>query len=132
MTTNDRTYDETYDEILAGACTLPTIERPLRLAEFDELFASAARDVQTIDQTHARIRLTGSAGLAGRVRDLTARETECCSFFTFTITPEPAHDSNGDGDGEAMALDIEVPAAHAEVLAALAQRASTVATGANR
>jgi hypothetical protein len=104
-------------------CTLPTAEQPLRLAEFDELFATAVRGVETLGPTHARMRLTGQAGLEAQVRDLTARETECCSFFTFTVTPEPT------GDGEAMVLDIEVPPAHADVLEILAQRARTVSAG---
>lgn len=29
-----------------AACTLPTAERPLRLAEFEELFATAVRGVR--------------------------------------------------------------------------------------
>jgi len=54
------------------------------------------------------------------VQDLTARETACCSFFTFTITPQtPA-------DGEAMVLDVEVPPSYADVLDSLAERASTI------
>jgi hypothetical protein len=109
---------------VAEACTLPTAERPLRVAEFDHLFATAVRRVDSIHATRARLHLTGPAGLATRVRDLTARETECCSFFTFTTTAHPA------ADGEAVVLDIEVPAAHADVLASLAQRASTVSAGA--
>ncbi|MEU4422444.1 hypothetical protein AB0F81_17590 [Actinoplanes sp. NPDC024001] len=109
--------------VVPDACTLPTAQRPMRLAEFDELFATAVRAVEQIDTTHARLHLTGPAGLAARVRDLTARETECCSFFAFTTTPRPAT------DGEAVVLDIEVPAAHAAVLASLAQRASAVAAG---
>jgi hypothetical protein len=100
------------------ACTLPTAERPLRLAEFDALFATAVRAVEPVGPTHARMRLTGPAGLAATVRDLTARETECCSFFTFTITPEPA------AEGEALTLDVCVPVAYAEVLASLIGRAS--------
>lgn len=114
---------------LPDACTLPTAERPVRLAEFDDLFATAVRRVDSVGADHARLHLTGPAGLADRVRDLAARETECCSFFTFTTTPtttpEPA------GDGEAVVLDIEVPAAYADVLASLAQRASAVAAGAS-
>jgi hypothetical protein len=94
-------------------CTLPTAERPLRLAEFDALFAAAVRRVETLGPTHARLRLTGPAGLEATVRDLTARETECCSFFTFTTT----------ADGENLVLDIQVPGACAEVLAALVERA---------
>lgn len=53
---------------------------------------------------------------------LAARETECCSFFTFTISPQPAT------DGEALTLDINVPAAYTGVLDSLAQRAATVST----
>lgn len=109
--------------VVPDACTLPTVDRPLRLAEFDDLFATAVRQVETLGPTHARMRLTGPAGLEATVRDLTARETECCSFFTFTITPQPVD------DGEAPTLDIEVPAQYADVLASLAQRASTVSTG---
>jgi hypothetical protein len=102
---------------LPEACTLPTAERPFRLAEFDDLFATAVRRIDPVSASHVRLHLTGPAGLTARVRDLAARETECCSFFVFTTTEEPA------GDGEAVLLDIEVPAAHAEVLASLAQRA---------
>ncbi|MEV4276488.1 hypothetical protein [Actinoplanes xinjiangensis] len=104
------------------ACTLPTAERPLRLAEFDDLFTTAVRDVEHAGATHARLSLTGPAGLTARVRDLTARETGCCSFLTFTVIAQPAT------DGEAVLLDIEVPAAHADVLASLAQRAAATAS----
>ncbi|GIF42528.1 hypothetical protein [Actinoplanes xinjiangensis] len=109
--------------LVPDACTLPTAAQPLRLAEFDALFATAVRQVEQMDTTHARLRMAGPAGLAATVRDLAARETECCSFFAFTIATEPAP------DGEVVVLDIEVSAQHADVLASLAQRASTVATG---
>ncbi|MEV0570050.1 hypothetical protein [Dactylosporangium sp. NPDC050588] len=98
------------------ACTLPTAERPLRLAEFDALFSSAVRSVEVVSPTRARMRLAGPAGLEATVRDLAARETACCSFFTFTVTPGPA-------DG-ALVLDIQVPAAYTDVLASLAGRAT--------
>ena len=101
------------------ACTLPTVDRPVRLAEFDDLFATAVRDVEILAPTHARMRLSGPVGLEERVRDLAARETECCSFFDFTITADDA----------AVVLDVEVPPAYADVLASLAQRASAVSTG---
>lgn len=109
--------------VIPGACTLPTAERPLRLAEFDALFATAVRQVDTVGPTHARMRLTGPAGLAATVRDLTARETECCSFFTFSMTPEPAD------EGETLILDVEVPAQYADVLTSLAERAGTIVAG---
>ena len=49
--------------VVPDACTLPTVDRPLRLAEFDDLFATAVRDVTAVTQTRARLRLTGAAGL---------------------------------------------------------------------
>ncbi len=107
--------------MVPDACTLPTAERPLRLAEFDDLFATALRRTEPVSATQARLHLTGAAGLEARVRDLAARETECCSFFRFTTTTaQPAT------DGETVTLDIEVPAAHADVLASLAERANAV------
>jgi hypothetical protein len=109
--------------VVPDACTLPTVEQPLRLGEFDALFATAVRQVDLVAPTHTRMRLTGAAGLTATVRDLTARETECCSFFAFTVTPEPAD------VGEALTLDIDVPAQYADVLASLAQQASTVSAG---
>lgn len=99
-------------------CTLPTVEQPRRLAEFDTLFTTAVRQVDTVAPTHVRMRLTGPAGLEVTVRDLTARETECCSFFTFTTTREPAE------DGEALTVDVQVPAQNADVLTSLAQHAA--------
>ncbi len=97
------------------ACTLPTAEQPLRLAEFDALFATAVRRVEMFGPTRARLRLAGRTGLLETVRDLTARETACCSFFTFTVTPR---------DDAELDLDIEVPQRYAEVLAALVGRAA--------
>ncbi len=114
--------------VVPDACTLPTVEQPLRLAEFDTLFSTAVHTVETLDPTHARMRLTGPAGLGATVRDLTARETACCSFFSFTVTLEP----RGDGDGEALTLDVRVPAQYADVLASLAGRAATASAGDTR
>ncbi|MET8093480.1 hypothetical protein [Micromonospora sp. NPDC005220] len=102
------------------ACTLPTADRPLRLSEFDDLFATVVREVEPASSTHARMRLTGPAGLTATVRDLTARETACCSFFTFTVTTRAVV------DGEALTFDIRVPDQHADVLAALVRRAATM------
>jgi hypothetical protein len=105
MTTDDQVW-------VLAACTLPTAQRPLRLAEFDDLFATALRGQQRLSPTALRWRLPSSA--EATVRDLTARETACCSFFTFTVTAE----------GEAVGVDVEVPAAHVDVLDALAARAA--------
>jgi hypothetical protein len=108
--------------VVPDACTLPTAEQPLRLGEFDTLFATAVRRVEAVTPTHARLRLAGPAGLADTVRDLTDRESECCTFFSFTISPEPA------GQAVALTLDIQVPARYADVLSALTARASTLMT----
>ncbi|MFI5621842.1 hypothetical protein ACIA03_00110 [Nocardioides sp. NPDC051685] len=98
--------------LTTDACTMPTAERPLRLAEFDALFASAVRSVERRGDD-VRMRLAGPDGLVARVRDLTARETSCCSFFTFTV----------EGTDEDLTLDVSVPPAHQEILDALAERA---------
>ncbi|WP_188111320.1 hypothetical protein [Nocardioides antri] len=94
------------------ACTLPTAERPLRVAEFDALFASAVRRVEARG-TEVRMHLSGDDGLADTVRDLTARETSCCSFFTFAV----------DGTDQDLTLDVSVPPARQDILDALADRA---------
>lgn len=94
--------------IAPQACTLPTAEQPLRLAEFTELFRHTVR-VEPVTPTSAWIHLSGPDGLAGQVRDLARRESECCSFFRFTVTE----------DGERVVLGVEVPPERADVLAAL-------------
>ncbi|MEV0132490.1 hypothetical protein AB0H83_29005 [Dactylosporangium sp. NPDC050688] len=109
--------------VVPDACTLPTVEQPLRLAEFDTLFTTAVRTVETVTPNHARMQLSGPAGLEATVRDLAARETACCSFFTFTVTPQPAD------SGEALTLDVQVPGRYADVLASLAGRAAAVSAG---
>lgn len=103
------------------ACTLPTAERPLRLAELDDLFTSLT-SLDRISPVQVRMHLAGAAGLEDTVRELTAREIECCSFFTFTMTPAPG------ADGGRLTLDVEVPSAHIAVLEALAERAETIAS----
>jgi len=94
------------------ACTLPTVDRPLRLAEFDDLFATALRGQQRLSATTLRWDLDPAAETTAR--DLTGRESSCCSFFSFTFHP---------GDGT-LQLDVEVPDAHVAVLDALGERAA--------
>lgn len=95
------------------SCTLPTAERPLRVAEFDELFARAVQHAERIDQTRLRLGLDPTADVAARVADLVVRETACCSFFTFTLIV-----TNG-----ALDLEVSVPIGQVAVLDALAARA---------
>lgn len=95
------------------ACTLPTPDRPLRLAEFDALFAEAVRRVER-DGDVVHLRMSGAAGLRERVRDLSARESQCCSFFEFGL-------AGSDAD---LVLTISVPAERRDILSALADRAT--------
>lgn len=113
MTSIDLAFDPDW---VPTVCTLPTIEQPLRLTEFDSLF-TALTDVEWDDASHATLTLVGSAGLAARTQDLADRETACCSFFTFTVVP------TANRTGEAVRLSITVPEVHAEVLRALVGRA---------
>jgi len=101
------------------ACTLPTAERPVRRAEFDNLFTAVASVIRH-DPRHARFAFAATSDdFANRVRDLAARESECCSFFGFTVS------SATDG----VLLDVTVPDAHVGVLDALVARADSVRAG---
>ena len=107
------------------ACTLPTADRPVRVAEFDELFASSVRAVEgpAPDAAQARLVLAGDATLPARVQRLADAEASCCSFFTFTVTRLDAGSEDSQGE-TVVALDIEVPPARADVLRALVDRAA--------
>lgn len=95
------------------ACALPTVEQPLRLAEFDGLFRTDVLEVRRLNGSGVALHLRPDATVAGRVAELAARETACCSFFTFTVRI---------GDG-ALVLEVETPPAYAAVLDSLAARA---------
>ncbi|MEU3774287.1 hypothetical protein AB0F11_13985 [Streptomyces sp. NPDC032472] len=94
------------------SCTLPTEERPLRVAEWDALFSEGLISLSRPQPLRLRLDLAGGPGVEERVRDLVERENGCCSFFTFTTTP---------GE-DLIALDISVDPAHEAVLDALAAR----------
>lgn len=101
------------DDLLdTDACTLPTADRPVRLAEFDELFAQHVRTVERHGDA-LRLRMSGGPGLRERVVDLTERESGCCSFFTFLI----------DGTDDRLVLDIQVPSERRGMLDSVADRA---------
>lgn len=97
------------------SCTLPTSAQPMRVAEFDQFFADAVRD--TVRPERTRLDLLIDAGAEPLGRDLAARETGCCSFFTFTFEP---------ADSGVVMMHIDVPAAHVEVLDALQTRVGAV------
>jgi hypothetical protein len=94
------------------ACTLPTADRPTRLAEFDGLFA-ALLDVRREEPGWLRLRLDDRDDVEDRARDLVARESGCCSFFDFAV-------HRGDG---AVVVDVRVPDSRIVVLEGLAAQA---------
>ncbi|WP_248965440.1 hypothetical protein [Sphaerisporangium perillae] len=100
-----------------SSCTLPTAEQPLRVAEFDALFAAAVQTIARPWPRRLRLELVFSPDNAARAAELSARENGCCSFFTFTLTI---------ADGS-LAVEVTVPTQHVEVLDALQARASTAA-----
>ncbi|MEV4206634.1 hypothetical protein [Nocardia salmonicida] len=97
-----------------SSCTLPTVEQPVRVAEFDNFFATSVR--KTARPTNTRLDLVLADGAEPVGRELAARESGCCSFFTFTF------------DGTPVVMHVEVPARYVEVLDAFEQRASSKVT----
>lgn len=107
------------DDWVPDACTLPTVEQPLRRAEFDEFFAHDVLAVHHESPLRIRLELRPDAEAASRAGGLAVKETGCCSFFAFDL-------AIADG---AMSLGIEAAAAHADVLVALGARAETLLRG---
>jgi hypothetical protein len=97
------------DDWAPDACTLPTPERPLRVAEFDELF-TALRGLERPQPT--RLDLILPREVEPAARDLARRESDCCSFFTFEF----------ESVGDAVVMHISVPLTQVEVLDALEAR----------
>ena len=98
-------------------CTLPTAQQPFRVAEFDDLFRECVIAVDRADATSVRLTLDGGDEVAARVLDLTARETKCCSFFTFELLPAPG----------GLRLLVQVPPGQVAVLDAFTTRAEQLA-----
>lgn len=97
------------------ACTLPTSEQQLRVAEFDQLFASAVRPAVRRAPAWLQLYLADGGEVTATVQSLIARETACCSFFTFMLRPS----------AEALELNVRVPESHVAVLDAVQLRAET-------
>lgn len=104
------------------ACTLPTVEQPLRVAEFDDLFAEAVRAPERIGPAVLRLYLPPGESVLSRLRDLVSRETSCCSFFSFEVHPSAAD----------TVLEVRVPQARVSVLDALHRRAETARVSGER
>jgi hypothetical protein len=97
------------DNWARDACTLPTADRPVRVAEFDGLFAVARRSDRP---EPTRLVLFLPRDVDASARDLARRESECCSFFTFGF----------QSDGEDLVMRVEVPSSQVEVLDAIEAR----------
>jgi hypothetical protein len=101
------------------SCTLSTVEQPLRVAEFDDLFATAVGPTERMGTTGLRIHLPAGDQVVSTVRELVARETACCSFFSFDVRPSSAETE----------LEVRVPDSQAAVLDAMQQRAESARAG---
>jgi hypothetical protein len=100
------------DDWVPEACTLPTVEQPLRRAEFDALFAEDVISVEQPSPQRVRLELRRDADAVARAAQLAVKESGCCSFFTFDVAIR---------DGS-VSMTISASEAHAPVLAALRDR----------
>ncbi|MFI8974228.1 hypothetical protein ACIGO9_15180 [Nocardia asteroides] len=99
------------DGWVPAACTLPTVEQPIRVAEFDQFFTTSTRTTRRPDPT--RLEVVVDPGAESAARELAGRESSCCSFFTFDFA------TGTDG----LVMGVGVPPAYVEVLDAFAARA---------
>lgn len=99
------------------SCSLPTVEQPLRVGEFDRLFGESVLRSARVSAT--RLDLVLAADAEDAARDLAAREVGCCSFFGFEFASA----------GSDVVMTIEVPESRIDVLDALAKRVRAVAAG---
>lgn len=104
------------------SCTLPTVEQPLRVAEFDDLFATAVAPAERVGSTILLVHLPAGDGVVSTARELAARETVCCSFFAFEVRPSA-------GETE---LEMRVPESQTAVLDAMQERAEAARAGGAR
>ena len=113
------TTDETSDWV-PGSCSLPSVEQPLRAAEFDRLFADSV--CRSMRVTSTRLDLVVASAAEATARDLAARESGCCSFFHFEFAPM----------GADVVMGIGVPESRTDVLDALDARVRAVAASESR
>ncbi len=104
---------------MPSACTLPTMEQPIRVAEFDQFFTTSARTTRRPDPT--RLEVVVDPDAEALARELAGRESSCCSFFTFDFA----------SSAEGLVMGVGVPPTYIEVLDAFTARAQA-AIGAGR
>ena len=92
---------------MPSSCTLAAPDFRLREAEFRSLFARSLRAAEETSPTSARLLLDPAC--EGELRDLLARERQCCPFYAFDLRCS---------DGSA-ALTVRVPAGREDALALL-------------
>jgi hypothetical protein len=109
--------DDDLPNWIPASCTLPSEQQPLRVAEFDDLFRDCVIRVDRPGPTTLQLTLGSSKEIAARVQDLVARETQCCSFFTFDLSPAP----------HGLHLQVQVPPEQIAVLDAFTARAERLA-----
>ena len=97
-------------EMIPAACTLPDVDRPLRVAEFESFFATAVHSAERNEP--GRLSLVLDPAFAGQAAELAVRETHCCSFFEFAVI----------ATGAGVRFEIQVPAGQTGVLDALEAR----------
>lgn len=100
------------DDWVPAACTLPTAEQPLRRGEFDALFAEDVLRVDQLSPLQVRLELRPDAEVAARAAGLAAKETGCCSFFTFALAITEG----------TVSMTVSTEQEHRTVLAALGAR----------
>lgn len=118
MTNNSMAADSWASE----ACTLPTQDRPFRIAEFDALFADDVTEVRRTAADLALLELRPEPAVAARAADLSVRETGCCSFFEFSLV----------ATGGQLTLLVRTPPEQVAVLDALVERARAASAGRSR
>lgn len=102
------------------ACRLPSADQPMRLAAFEDLFATAVRSVDRVEPTLLRLDLVPDPAVAARAAELAVRESDCCGFFHFDLTAAEG----------ALTLNITVTADRSIVLDGLADQARSAQAGA--
>lgn len=102
------------------ACTLPTEEQPLRVAEFDDFFSQDAVGLNWLSPNQLRIDVRAEPDAASHAASLAVRESGCCSFFTFELPISAG----------AVGLVVSTVKTHAAVLEALGDRAERLIAGA--